>query len=75
MTHDFAAKKMRMSRSGDDSLYFDSYADIAVHEEMLSDEVRTNAYKNAIYALADRIKNKVCFSLRCFNLLVLIFLF
>jgi len=59
MTHDFAAKKMRMSRSGDDSLYFDSYADIAVHEEMLSDEVRTNAYKNAIYALADRIKNKV----------------
>ena len=73
MTHDFAAKKMRMSRSGDDSLYFDSYADIAVHEEMLSDEVRTNAYKNAIYALADRIKNKVCFSLHFFNLLVFIF--
>ena len=42
-----------------DSSYFESYADINVHEEMLGDEVRTNTYKNAIFSLGSLIKNKV----------------
>ena len=39
--------------------YFDSYADISVHEEMIGDEIRTNAYKNAIFSIKSFIKDKV----------------
>jgi type I protein arginine methyltransferase len=28
--------------------YFDSYSHFGIHEEMLKDEVRTKAYRNAI---------------------------
>lgn len=59
MSHDFAAKRMKMCHKRDDTSYFSSYADIAVHEEMLSDEVRTNAYKKAIFDCEDRFKDKV----------------
>ena len=42
-----------------DNAYFDSYADIAVHEEMLSDEVRTNTYRKAIFSCGHKIRDKV----------------
>lgn len=29
--------------------YFDSYAHFGIHEEMLKDEIRTNAYRNSMY--------------------------
>ena len=45
--------------SKSDNYYFDAYADINVHEEMLEDETRTNAYKNAIFSLKNLIQNKV----------------
>ncbi|XP_063796172.1 protein arginine N-methyltransferase 6 [Pseudophryne corroboree] len=41
-------KKRRHDRSEQDSEYFQCYSDITVHEEMLSDTVRTYAYKVAI---------------------------
>jgi len=42
-----------------DSYYFDAYADINVHEEMLADEIRTNAYRKAIFSLENLMQNKV----------------
>lgn len=32
----------------DEDYYYDSYSHFNIHEEMLKDRVRTNAYKNAI---------------------------
>lgn len=58
MSREYGVKRMRLCHK-DDRSYFDSYADIAVHEEMLSDEVRTNAYKKAIFSCSERFKNKV----------------
>lgn len=42
-----------------DESYFDSYADISIHEEMLADSQRTLAYKDAIFQCKDAIKGKV----------------
>jgi hypothetical protein len=36
---------MQSSRAAVDSAYFDSYAHFDIHQEMLSDRERTNAYK------------------------------
>lgn len=38
----------RRTKGERDQLYYDSYSDISVHEEMLSDRVRTDAYRQAI---------------------------
>ena len=58
MSRDFKRMKLCSQQMNDNS-YFDSYADIAVHEEMLCDENRTNAYKKAIFGCANELKNKV----------------
>ncbi|XP_052779385.1 protein arginine N-methyltransferase 6-like isoform X3 [Mya arenaria] len=42
-----------------DCSYFKSYADIGVHEEMLSDTVRTNAYRYAILKNYERLRGSV----------------
>lgn len=39
--------------------YFDSYAHYGIHEEMLKDEIRTGAYKNAILLNRHIFKDKV----------------
>jgi hypothetical protein len=36
---------MRVER---DKVYFDGYSDAAIHEEMIMDRVRTEAYRKAI---------------------------
>ncbi|XP_053549750.1 protein arginine N-methyltransferase 6 [Bombina bombina] len=41
-------KKRRYEGCAQDSEYFQCYSDVTVHEEMISDSVRTNAYKLAI---------------------------
>lgn len=46
-------KKRKLDRTEQDSEYFQCYSDITVHEEMLSDTVRTNAYKTAIFRSQD----------------------
>ena len=41
------------------TVYFDSYAHLAIHQEMLRDEARTLAYRDALKACADDIRGKV----------------
>jgi protein arginine N-methyltransferase 1 len=49
--------------SGD--YYFDSYAHFGIHEEMLKDEVRTMAYRNAIYRNRHLFEGKVVLDIGC----------
>ena len=39
--------------------YWDSYSHFGIHEEMLKDRVRTNAYRNAIINNKHLFKDKV----------------
>ncbi|XP_053325107.1 protein arginine N-methyltransferase 6 [Spea bombifrons] len=41
-------KKRKHDKSDQDSEYFQCYGDVSIHEEMIADTVRTNAYKHAI---------------------------
>lgn len=45
--HHGPGKKADASGTGSD-YYFDSYAHISIHEEMIKDTVRTNTYRTAI---------------------------
>lgn len=45
--------------------YFDSYSHFGIHEEMLKDEVRTNAYKNSILQNAHLFKDKIVMDVGC----------
>ncbi|KAM5149007.1 protein arginine N-methyltransferase 6 [Mantella aurantiaca] len=51
-------KKRKLDRTEQDSEYFQCYSDITIHEEMLSDTVRTNAYKTAIFRSQDLLLGK-----------------
>ncbi|XP_068098753.1 protein arginine N-methyltransferase 6 [Hyperolius riggenbachi] len=51
-------KKRRLERTEQDTDYFQCYSDITIHEEMLSDTVRTNAYKLAIFRNLDALFGK-----------------
>ncbi|XP_022300341.2 protein arginine N-methyltransferase 6-like isoform X1 [Crassostrea virginica] len=42
-----------------DREYFQSYTDVGIHEEMLNDAVRTNAYRYAILKNYEKIRGKV----------------
>uniref|UniRef100_A0A671UH89 Protein arginine N-methyltransferase 6 n=1 Tax=Sparus aurata TaxID=8175 RepID=A0A671UH89_SPAAU len=42
-----------------DRLYFDSYTDVTIHEEMIADHVRTNTYRMAIMRNSESIRGKV----------------
>lgn len=55
---DIKAKRPRLLSMKEKS-YFESYCDISVHEEMLGDGERTNAYKKAIFSCKDAINGKV----------------
>lgn len=48
-----------------DAAYFHSYAHVGIHEEMIKDRVRTEAYRNAIFQHADLIKDKVVVDVGC----------
>jgi protein arginine N-methyltransferase 1 len=45
--------------------YFDSYAHFGIHEEMLKDKIRTNAYRNAILNNKHLFKDKVVLDVGC----------
>jgi protein arginine N-methyltransferase 1 len=45
--------------------YFDSYSHFGIHEEMLKDEVRTLAYRDAIQKNAHLFKDKVVLDVGC----------
>lgn len=42
-----------------DEEYFKSYSDVGIHEEMLSDVIRTNAYRCAILKNYEKIRGKI----------------
>ncbi|XP_056594297.1 protein arginine N-methyltransferase 6 [Triplophysa dalaica] len=52
-------KKRKLDRSTEDHMYFDSYSDVTIHEEMIADAVRTNAYRTGIFQNTKSIEGKV----------------
>ncbi|KAL8520695.1 hypothetical protein ACS0TY_011299 [Phlomoides rotata] len=48
-----------------DVAYFNSYAHLGIHEEMIKDRVRTETYRNAIFQHQDRIAGKVVVDVGC----------
>ncbi|MBN3323739.1 ANM6 methyltransferase, partial [Atractosteus spatula] len=52
-------KKRKLDQSVQDSLYFDSYSDVTIHEEMIADKVRTNSYRLGILRNSKTIQGKV----------------
>lgn len=57
MSH--AGKKRKLDKTRQDRLYFDSYSDVTIHEEMIADQVRTNTYRMAILRNSELIRGKV----------------
>ncbi|XP_028288563.1 protein arginine N-methyltransferase 6 [Parambassis ranga] len=57
MSH--VAKKRKLDKTRQDTLYFDSYSDVTIHEEMIADHVRTNTYRMAILRNSESIRGKV----------------
>lgn len=49
----------------DSDYYFDSYAHIGIHEDMLKDKVRTLSYRRAIFENPSLIRNKVVLDVGC----------
>uniref|UniRef100_A0AAG5CMT7 type I protein arginine methyltransferase n=1 Tax=Anopheles atroparvus TaxID=41427 RepID=A0AAG5CMT7_ANOAO len=49
----------------DDQGYFNTYSHFGIHHDMLSDEVRTSSYRDAILRNADIIKDKIVLDLGC----------
>ena len=53
------------SADGDSSGYFDSYARLSIHEDMLSDKIRTLGYREAIDGNAHLFKDKIVLDVGC----------
>lgn len=45
--------------------YFAGYAQLSIHETMLKDTVRTDAYRDFIYENKDYIKGKIVLDVGC----------
>lgn len=52
-------KRRKLDRSAEDHMYFDSYSDVTIHEEMIADTVRTNAYRTGIFQNRKSIEGNV----------------
>ncbi|GMH10890.1 hypothetical protein Nepgr_012731 [Nepenthes gracilis] len=48
-----------------DIAYFQSYSHLGIHEEMIKDRVRTDAYRNAIFQYQDSIAGKIVVDVGC----------
>ncbi|XP_055801482.1 probable protein arginine N-methyltransferase 6 [Solanum dulcamara] len=48
-----------------DTAYFNSYAHVGIHEEMIKDRVRTDSYRNAIFQHQNFIAGKVVVDVGC----------
>lgn len=57
MSH--VVKKRKLDKTRQDRLYFDSYTDVTIHEEMIADHVRTSTYRNAILRNSESLQGKV----------------
>jgi 2-polyprenyl-3-methyl-5-hydroxy-6-metoxy-1,4-benzoquinol methylase len=61
------------SKYQQESQYFDSYSHMGIHEEMLKDFVRTNAYQQAILQNSDQFRQKVVLDVGCGTSILSIF--
>lgn len=52
-------KKRKLDKNVQDNLYFDSYSDVTIHEEMIADHARTNTYRTGIQKNSSSIQGKV----------------
>mmetsp|Transcript_4523 Transcript_4523/g.601 ORF Transcript_4523/g.601 Transcript_4523/m.601 type:complete len:95 (-) Transcript_4523:763-1047(-) len=48
-----------------ENYYFDSYAHFSIHEDMIKDETRTGAYKNAILRNSYLFEGKTVLDIGC----------
>ena len=55
----------KIVKTKEDGGYAGSYAHFSIHHEMLSDKVRTEAYRDAVYDSPDQIKDKQVLDLGC----------
>uniref|UniRef100_A0A8C7VPR9 Protein arginine N-methyltransferase 6 n=1 Tax=Oncorhynchus mykiss TaxID=8022 RepID=A0A8C7VPR9_ONCMY len=51
--------KRKLDRNVQDNLYFDSYSDITIHEEMIADTVQTNTYRTGVLRNGSSFQRKV----------------
>lgn len=68
LVHDFVAEDdaVPVQLSADnDTYYFDSYSHVGIHREMITDKVRTDAYRNAILNNPELFKGKVVLDVGC----------
>ncbi|CCI46214.1 unnamed protein product [Albugo candida] len=59
------AKQVKFKVDELDAYYFDSYSHVGIHYEMLTDRVRTEAYRNAILNNAHLYKDKIVLDVGC----------
>lgn len=52
-------KKRKLDKPSEDRVYFESYADVSIHEEMIADTVRTDTYRKAIFTHEAVLEGKV----------------
>eukprot|EP00124_Ichthyophonus_hoferi_P001526 Ihof_evm11s81 gene=Ihof_evmTU11s81 len=57
--------KLREEAKQDDEYYVESYSNVAIHEEMLRDRVRTEAYRDFMYKNTELFKDKVVLDVGC----------
>ena len=57
--------KSKSPGQDNDTYYFDSYSHIGIHETMLKDKSRTEAYRDAIYKNPKLFENKVVLDVGC----------
>lgn len=59
------ATNLKAEDNPDLDYYFRSYSNVGIHEEMLSDAIRTNAYKNSIIRNQHLFKDKIVLDIGC----------
>lgn len=65
MMKNIEARPASEDKPDNDSYYFDSYGYNDIHETMLKDAVRTDAYRDAVYDNKDIFKNKTVLDVGC----------
>ncbi|CAD7700068.1 unnamed protein product [Ostreobium quekettii] len=62
---EFARRTREEANGRVDASYFDSYSCFEIHKAMLSDQVRTKAYQNALQKNSSLVKGKVVLDVGC----------
>uniref|UniRef100_K3WMV1 type I protein arginine methyltransferase n=1 Tax=Globisporangium ultimum (strain ATCC 200006 / CBS 805.95 / DAOM BR144) TaxID=431595 RepID=K3WMV1_GLOUD len=69
LVHDFVAEDDAsgpvVPAADNDTYYFDSYSHVGIHREMITDKIRTDAYRNAILNNPELFKGKVVLDVGC----------